>query len=320
MIVNHQAIRQSNNLLIMIKNYLKTAWRNLWKNKVYSTINIAGLAIGMAACIIILLFVFYERSFDRFHSKNIYRLNEVQKFEGMVASQKVALSMYPMGPTLKQEFPEIINFSRIWASNKTPLVLGEKRVYIDRVAFVDSTFLQMFDFTLLKGQRRIALNEKNSIVLTQTTARKFFGEEDPLGKTLMHYDDDTTTMVVTGILADVPENSQLQFDALVPFSTIAEPDWMTQWGGNWLNTYLELAPGTAVSALEKKFPAYLKKYLTDRDRWKNYELFLLPLIDVHAGASDIGLDSFNYKQFDKNYTNLFFIIACKCCLLPASIL
>ncbi len=91
----------------MFKNYFKTAWRNLWKNKVYSAINIVGLAIGMAACIMIMLFVFYEKSFDNFHSKNIDRLNEVQKFEGMVASQKVALSMFPMGPTLKKEFPEI---------------------------------------------------------------------------------------------------------------------------------------------------------------------------------------------------------------------
>jgi putative ABC transport system permease protein len=97
----------------MFRNYFKIAWRNLWKNKVYAFINIAGLAIGMAACIVILLFVFYENSFDRFHTKNIYRLNEVQKFPGMVASQKVALSMFPMGPTLQQDFPEIRNFTRI---------------------------------------------------------------------------------------------------------------------------------------------------------------------------------------------------------------
>src|ERR1700730_3820359 len=98
----------------MIKNYFKTAWRNLWKNKVYSSINVIGLSIGMAACIIILIFVSYERSFDNFHSKNIYRLNEVQKFEGMVAAQKVALTMFPMAPTLKDEFPEIKNYTRIF--------------------------------------------------------------------------------------------------------------------------------------------------------------------------------------------------------------
>jgi putative ABC transport system permease protein len=88
----------------MFRNYFKTAWRNLWKNKIYSAINIIGLAIGMAACIIIMLFVSYEKSFDDFQTKNIYKLNEVQKFEGMVASQKVALSMFPMGPTMQKEF------------------------------------------------------------------------------------------------------------------------------------------------------------------------------------------------------------------------
>src|SRR6195952_1186848 len=97
----------------MLKNYFKTAWRNLRKNKTYSIINIAGLAIGMAACIVIMLFVFYERSFDSMHTKNIYRLNEVQKPPGMVSSQKVALSMYPMGETLKNDFPEILKYTRI---------------------------------------------------------------------------------------------------------------------------------------------------------------------------------------------------------------
>src|SRR5437868_2995159 len=97
----------------MIRNYFKIAWRNIWKNKVFSAINIIGLSIGMAACIVIMLFVTYEKSFDSLHTKNIYRLNEVQKFPGMTASQKVALSMFPMGPTMKNEFPEIKNFTRI---------------------------------------------------------------------------------------------------------------------------------------------------------------------------------------------------------------
>ncbi len=292
----------------MFKNYFKTAWRNLWKNKIYSSINVIGLAIGMAACIIILLFVSYERSFDNFHTKNIYRLNEVQKFEGMVAAQKVALTMFPMGPTLKEDFPEIKNFTRINATSKTPMNYGEKKVFIKRICFVDSTFLDMFDFPLRKGDRHSALEKRNSIVLTRETAEMFFGKEDPIGKTLTSYDRDTTDLLVTGILENIPRNSQLQFDALIPFSTIARPDWMNNWGGNWLNTYLELTPGANVAALGKKFPAYLKKHMSE-DNWKNYELFLLPLRDVHAGATDIGLDSFNYQQFDKSYTNIFFIIA-----------
>jgi putative ABC transport system permease protein len=292
----------------MFRNYFKIAWRNLWKNKVYSIINIAGLAIGMAACIVILLFVFYENSFDRFHSKNIYRLNEVQKFPGMVASQKVALSMFPMGPTLQLDFPEIRNFTRIRWDNKYQLTYRDNRLFLSQIFSVDTSFLHIFDFPLLKGDRATALQQPNSAVLTESAARKLFGNEDPMGKTITHYGSDTTSFKITGIAADVPENSQLQFDALFSFNTFIRRDWMKNWGGNWLNTYLELAPHTDRAALEKKFPAYLKKHM-EGDGWKYYELFLLPLKDVHAGASDIGLDYINYLKFDRNYTRIFLAIA-----------
>lgn len=292
----------------MFKNYFKIAWRNLWKHKVYSAINIVGLATGMAACIVILLFVFYERSFDNFHHKNIYRLNEVQKFPGMVASQKVGLSMFPMGPTIKQEFPEIKNFTRINWNAKYQMTYGDKQVFLPQTFFVDSTFLDMFDFRMLQGDRSTALQKPNSAVLTASAARKLFGSEDPIGRRVTHYGDDTTFFTVTGILADVPENSQLQFDALFSFNTNYKPDWMTWWGGNWLDTYFELAPNTDAAALEKKFPDYLKRHLKE-DRWKYYELFLLRYKDVHANAADIGLDYLNYQKFDKNYTNVFSAIA-----------
>jgi putative ABC transport system permease protein len=296
----------------MFRNYLKIAWRNLWKNKVYSIINVTGLAIGMAACIVILLFVFYENSFDRFHTKNIYRLNEVQKFPGMVASQKVALSMFPMGPTLQHDFPEIRNFTRIRWDGKYQMTWHDKRLYLPQTFAVDTSFLHIFDFPLLKGDRATALDKPHSAVLTQTTARKLFGNQDPMGQTITHYAGDTTSYVVTGIAADVPENSQLQFDALFSFNTQIREDWMNLWGGNWLNTYLELAPHTDPVALEKKFPAYLKRQMTaagNEDGWKYYELFLLPLKDVHAGAADIGLDYINYLKFDRNYTRIFLAIA-----------
>ena len=293
----------------MFKNYFKTAWRNLRKNKVYSIINIAGLAIGMAACIVILLFVFYEKSFDRFHTKNIYRLNEVQKFPGMVASQKVALSMFPMGPTMKDEFPEIRNYTHVRWNNKYQATYKDTRLYLPQMFSVDTSFLQMFDFKLLKGDRTTVLKYPNSIVLTKSTVKKLFGDEDPIGKTIYHYATDTVLFKVTGVMADVPENSQLQFDALTSFNTFIKPNWMDQWGGNWLNTYFELAPNTNIAAMEKKFPAYLKKHLQNGESWKFYELFLLPLKDVHANAADIGLDYVNYQKFDKNYTNIFSVIA-----------
>ncbi|MGN6212808.1 ABC transporter permease [Parafilimonas sp.] len=295
----------------MFKNYFKTAWRNLWKRKAYSIINIIGLAIGMAACIIIMMFVLYEKSFDSFHTKNIYRLNEVQKFEGMVSSQKVALSMFPMGPTLKNEFPEIQNYTRVSWRRKMQVRNGNKRVYLDQGLLADSTFLQMFDFKLLNGNRQTVLQKPNSVIITKATADKLFGNENVIGKTITYYGGDTTNLLITGVLDNIPQNSQIQFDALISFSTVysRNPRMMDNWGGNWLDTYLELAPNSNAAALEKKFPAYLKKYMAEDDRWKNYELFLLPLKDVHSKAGDIGLDYLNYQKFDNNYTNTFFIIA-----------
>jgi len=292
----------------MIKNYLKIAWRNIWKNKVFSVINIIGLSVGMAACIVIMLFVVYEKSFDNFHTKNIYRLNEVQTIGAQGATQKVALSMFPMGPTLKQEFPEIKNFTRIHWAGKYQLTENEKKIFLPQVFFVDSTFLKIFDFKVIRGDKQTALLKPHTALITEETAKKLFGNADPIGKIITHYGDDTTSFAVTGIIADVPKNSQLQFDALFSFSSIYKPWMFTNWGGNWLNTYLELQPGANVAALEKKFPDYLKKHLKG-DGWKYYKLFVLPLKDVHANSADIGLDYINYQKFDKKSTNLFAIIA-----------
>ncbi|WP_153796211.1 ABC transporter permease [Foetidibacter luteolus] len=293
----------------MFKNYFKTAWRNLWKNRFSSAINIAGLAIGMAACIIIMLFVFYEKSFDSLHSKNIYRLDEVQKFEGMVAPQNVALSMYPMGPTLKAEFPEVRNFTRVRSNSKVDLTYKDKKIFFPSINLVDSTFLEIFDFKLLKGNRATALQKPNSMLLTVESAEKLFGKEDPMGKTVVRYVGDTTPFTITGILENVPENSHLQFDGLASFSTIARPEFMNNWGGNWLVTYLELAPNTNIAAMEKKFPDYLKRHMAEGENWKHYELFLQSLKDVHAKSGTITHDYNNYQKFDSQYTYVFSIIA-----------
>lgn len=292
----------------MIKNYFKIAWRNLWKNKVFSAINIIGLAIGMAVCIIIMLFVFYERSFDNFHKRNIYRLNEVQSFEGMVAPQNVALSMFPMGPTLKNEFPEIRNFARINDFDNVTLTYQDKRVVFPMMYWADSTFFQIFDFKLLKGEKQVVLEKPNSIVLTEESAAKIFGKEDPMGKTINYYGNDTFSFKVTGILENIPANSHLQFGGLISFNTIPTAEFMTDWGGNWVITYLELTPGADIASLEKKFPDYLKRHMSD-ENWKNYKLFLQPLKEIHANSVNITHDYMNFQKFDKNHTYIFSVIA-----------
>jgi putative ABC transport system permease protein len=293
----------------MLRNYFKIGWRNLLKNKVYSAINIFGLAIGIAACLVIMLFVSYEKSFDSMHFKNIVRLNEVQKFEGMVKPQNVALSMYPMGPTLKNEFPEVKNFARVIQSNKMELRNQEKKIFLPSVLYVDSTFLRLFDFPLIEGDRNTLLDNINSIVLTQKSAKKIFGNENPIGRSITKYANDTTTFTVTGIVKDAPENSHIQFDGLVSFITAASSANINNWGGNWMVTYLELQQGTKIASLEEKFPAYLKKHMSEDDGWKYYQLFLQPLTEVHNGSTTITHDYVNYKKFDKNYTYIFSIIA-----------
>lgn len=291
----------------MIKNYFKIAWRNLWKNKISSVINIVGLAVGMAACIVILLFVSFEKSFDNFHADNIYRLNEVQKFPGMVASQKVGLSMYPMAPSLKSEYPEVKDYTRVKWDAKYQLTYNDQRVFVPQVFAVDSTFLKIFNFKVLKGDAQSAVEKPNSIAITQETAEKLFGKEEPIGKIINHYGGDTLKFTVTAVMANVPKNSQLQFDALFSLSGIHQ-QWMDGWGGNWLNTYVKLAPGINISAFEKKMPGFLNKHMKG-DGAKYYELFYLPFKDVHANAADIGLDYLNFQKFDRKSTNLFAIIA-----------
>lgn len=292
----------------MLKNYFKIAFRNIWKNKVFSVINIVGLAIGMAACIVIMLFVFYEKSFDRMHTKNIYRLNEVQKYEGMVAPQNVALSMFPMGPTLKNDYPEIRNFVRINNMTQVMLVGNDNKIELPQGYWVDSNFLEMFDFKLLSGEKNTALKEPNCVVLTKNTAENIFGSANPIGQSVTRYANDTLVFKVTGVMENVPANSHLQFDGLFSFNTIIKPDFMERWGNNWLVTYLELAPDANVASLEKKLPAYLKKYMKE-DGWKDYELFLQPLADVHSKSTDITHDYQNFHKFSRSYTYTFSVIA-----------
>ena len=291
----------------MIKNYLITALRNMLRHKGFSLINILGLAIGLAAFLLITIFVKYESSFDGMHKKNIYRLDEDQKFEGMVAPQNVALSMYPMASTLNADFPEIINSTHIYFFEKYSFNDGEKKIYLPRILWTDTSFFKIFDFELVAGDRATVLADPKGLLLTQESAEKIFGKENPIGKTLIHYGGDTVTFKVAGILKNASKNSHLQFDAIASFKNIENPNWMKNWGGNWVNSYLELAPKTNIAALEKKFPAYLKRHQEGNEKY--YTLFLQSLKDVHAGSVNITHDYNNFQKFDSRYTYIFSVLA-----------
>jgi len=287
----------------MLKHYFIASWRKLTRHKLYSAVNILGLATGMAACILILLFGYYENSWDGMHHRNLYRLNNVETFTSTGVTQKTAGTLFPMGPTLKTEFPEVANYSRVDGRSQYEMGYGEKRVFFPITFFVDSSFLRMFDFPLLQGDRQTVLQKPNSIVLTQSAARTLFGDVDPIGKTVSHFGEDTLLLTVTGILKDVPGNSQFQFNALVSFHTLYKPDWMDKWSDHWVNTYLELGRNADVAALERKFPGFLKKHRVEgKDIHRG--LFLLPLSDVHANAADILYDDINFQKFDRRYTRI----------------
>ena len=289
----------------MFNNYIKIAFRNLVNHKVYTSINILGFAVGLAACLLIYQFISYEFSFDRFHSKGeqIYRLNEIQSFGG-IEPQHVALSMYPMGPTMKDDFPEVINFTRV-ATGPTLLQYQETRIMLDEAIRVDPAFFEMFDFQLIYGDRNTLLNKTNSAVLTESSALKLFNSTDVIGKTVLVRDK---AFEVTGIMQNVPQNSHLQFDVIYNFEPENDELWMDNWGGNWLVTYLQLAPNADVNALNSKFKPYLERHIgpgaTDY-----YELYLQQLFDVHLGSANVTHDYRNWKKFDRTYNYIFGILA-----------
>lgn len=290
----------------MLTNYLRIAGRNIRQNPVYALINILSLAIGLAACMVIYLFIADEESFDAWHTKgaSIYRVNEIQNWTG-TKRQLVALTGGPFGPLLKEEFPEIKSFARYWGGDKRVIRLGEKQFVVGQVASVDSTFLTMFDFPMLYGDRNTALDEPNTIVLTEETAKKFFDHpEDAIGQTVTKRDRE---FKITGILKNPPENSHLRFGALESIETYVRLDstFNTDWGGNFLVTYIQLHPNVDYKQLESKFAEWMIRWTGQPDINERTSLYLQPFNEVHLGSSDVEHDYQNYRKFNGKYLGIF---------------
>ena len=244
----------------MIKNFLKTAWRNLIKNKTYSIINILGLAIGLSCFLLIAMYVIDELSFDRYNDKagRIYRINSDIKFGGAEMHMPVTSDM--MGQLLKKDYPEAEQYTRIYTFNGNKLIKkGNEYINEAKVAHVDSTFFDVFTLPAIEGNTKTALDEPNTVVLTKSAALKYFGTTDVVGKTIETNDNDHTFYKVTAVIKDIPENSHFHFDFLFSMKNV-DYRWGQLTSHNFY-TYLLLRPGTNYKAFEKHFAEYTEKYV-----------------------------------------------------------
>ena len=265
----------------MIKNYFRITLRTLWRNKGYSAINLFGLAIGMAACLLMLLYVQFEWSYDRFHANadRIYRITETLHLPAEVNQR--AHTAPPFAPAFAQEFPEIEKIVRLAKSQRT-LAYQQKKLYDINLITADSSLFEIFSFPMVKGNRGTALDQPYSVVLTESTAKRYFGEEEPMGKTMTL--SDTMSFVVTGIIRDISLNAHFTFDGVYSRSTMTK--LFGEPGDDWFNnnfyTYLLLKPNVSARQLEAKIPALLDKYMgKDRKKGPWYELQLQPITDIH---------------------------------------
>lgn len=268
----------------MIKNYLKIAFRNLWRHKVYSFINIMGLTVGITACFLIFLYVRFELSYDKFHTKadRIYRL--VCDTKTPTETLYESITSAPMAINIKKDFPEVEAAVRLEITSFL-VRRGDKKFQEERSLYADSTFFEAFDFPLIKGDPKKALTGLFSIVLSETTAKKYFGSEDPMGETLL-LRGDNRAVTVTGIMKDMPENSHFKADVIVSMITrtqIFNPGRDNQWGNFGMYSYLLLKEGTDPHRLQAKFPAFLKKHngKEQEESQMFYTLTLEPLKDVY---------------------------------------
>jgi len=233
----------------MIKNYFKIAFRNLWRNKGFSAINILGLAIGMASAILILLWIQNEMSHDRFHQKidRIYVMNNRDHFNGKLHAWATTPKI--LGPTLKADYPEVEQAVRVNDADFL-FTVGEKHLNVHGY-FTDTGFLKTFSFPLLEGNANTALKENYHIVITKKLAKKLFGNEDAMGKTVRI--DSNANFIVSSVLKDLPNNTKADFEYLLPWSylhTIGGDD--TYWGNNSITTYVLLKPGVSEAAFDAK--------------------------------------------------------------------
>ncbi|HLK26930.1 MAG TPA: ABC transporter permease [Puia sp.] len=271
----------------MLKNFFKIAFRNLWRSKGFSAINIIGLAIGMASAIIILLWIQNEVSYDQFHEKKdrIYEAWNRAPFDGKLMSWNTTPKV--LARTLEKDLPEVEQAVRVQWPRNFLFSIGDKRLTVQGRE-VDSNFLQVFSFPLIKGNPKTLLNDRYSIVLTEKLARSLFGKEDAMGKIIKL--DNSDNFTVTGILKDVPNNTRFDFEYLIPWSYLRERgEDDSYWGNNSTRTYVLLRPNTSLASIAPKIKVLKQKY-DDEAKKINWQMFLYPISRWHL-----------YSNFENGY-------------------
>ena len=300
---------------ILVLNYLKIAFRRIRRHKGHSFINIAGLAVGMAACILMLIWVQDELSYDRFHKNagQIYRINTEDASGGKTFV--LAGSPAPLGQAMVGELPEVLQFSRVQAGwSGWNLHRGENRFQEEYLAAVDPTFFQIFSFPFISGDPKTALEDRYSIVLTKDLADKIFGDEDPMGKVIQMSDTD---MTVTGVIENIPRNSHLHFTFAFPAinMTVWRESKMDEWTYTQFATYVVLQYDAEIAEVNKKMMDIVTQHLP---KLKG-SVYLQPLKDVHLHSTGINTWMLAYPNKGNVAYVYIFSITAFCILILACI-
>lgn len=301
----------------MLKNYFKIGLRSLLRNKFFTAINIFGLTLGMTTCLLIMLYVQNEMSYDRFNKKADQIVRVV--FRGSIQGQKMkeAMVMPPVAQTLKSEYPEVLEATRLRNYGNPRITYGDKTFNENAFAYVDSNFFEVFTLPFLKGNPKTALLEPNTIVISESVAKKYFGNEDPIGR-ILQFKDFNSSYKITGVMREMPVNSHFHFDlfaSMASFPQSREFSWMT----SEYYTYLVLPKGYDYKKLEAKLPADVEKYMGSqlqkamgmtytqfRQKGNELGLYLQPLKDIHL-HSDLNLELGPVS--DIRYVYIFSVVA-----------
>ena len=276
----------------MLRNYLIIAWRYFRRNKVFSIINILGLACGMAVCILIFQYVAFETSYDNFHEKgsNLYRIT-LKNYTNNELQYESALIPRPLGIVLKDEFPEVLDYARLHEEDEVVVTYEENSYLEDKVYYADSSFLTVFSFPMVAGDPITSLGQPNTAVISESMSEKYFARESPLGKNILVDDGEGgITYTITGVFKNIPENSHVIFDFLLSIHGIVGDDNINEgWGFTGFFTYLNLTPGVNLQLLSNKLSEIRDKYYGEILEQMNiqHEYSFQPLSDIYLHSDDL---------------------------------